>query len=325
MRILFIGGTKRGYLTLKSLLENSFNVVGIISLKQDEHEKERFEKHIQEIAKKFRVPLYETKWLKNQNYAQLIEKEIKPDVALVIGCRILIKKEIYTIPQLGTLAVHDSLLPNYRGFSPLNWAIINGETETGVTLFYLSELMDGGDIFLQKKILIDKDDTAPQVYDKVCQATVDLTLESLNLLKHGNKIRIKQSYEIGSFSCSRNPNDGLIDWNKSTIEIYNLIRALTFPYPGAFTFYELKKITILMAKPIDNPFDCCGRIPGRVINVSTDEGYIDVLTGDGILRILQIEYENLITEPSKIITSVRCKLGLDIVQIWDFFNKNLIN
>jgi methionyl-tRNA formyltransferase len=316
MRTLFVGGTKRGYLTLRALLDGGAEIVGIISLRQDEHEVERYEGPIKALAEKVNIPHYETKWMKDRDYVELISKELKPEIAFVVGCRILIPREIYQIPPLGTFAVHDSLLPEYRGFAPLNWSILNGEDQTGVTLFYLSELMDGGDIVAQKRVPIGPDDTAPVVYERVCQATVDLVLEAYPLLVQGVAPRIKQDYTTGSFACSRTPVDGMIDWSKPAIAIYNQVRALTYPYPGAFTYYTGRKLIVWGAKRLDNPPRYVGRIPGRVIGISKSEGYVDVLTGNGILRVFEVQFEGEDrTEAATVITSVRSALGLRVVDL----------
>lgn len=318
MKTLFIGGTKRGYLTLKALIDGGANIVGIVSLLQDEHEVERYEEPIQALAEKFNIPHYETKWMKDKNYQEIVSKDIKPDIGIVVGCRILLPKHIYEIPPLGTLAVHDSLLPEYRGFAPLNWSILNGEDRTGVTLYCLNELMDGGDIVAQKSVPIKVEDTAPLVYERTCQATVDIILEVYALLSEGKAPRIPQNYATGSFTCSRAPLDGLIDWGKPTAAIYNQVRALTYPYPGAFTFYEAKRLIIWKAKPVDNPPTYKGRIPGRVINVSKLEGYVEVLTGDSILRILEVQLEEGgKTAAANVIKSVRSTLGLQMSDLLD--------
>ena len=316
MRILFIGGTKRGYSAIRTLIEQEAKVVGVISLRQDEHEEERYELPIKELAQRFEIPCYETKWMNEQNYVELISNKLQPDIAFVVGCRILIPKEIYQIPLQGTLAIHDSLLPQYRGFAPLNWAILNGENYTGVTLFYLNELMDGGDIVAQKRININSNDTAPMVYEQICQATVDIILETYLSFYHQQVTRIKQNYAQGSFTCSRTPQDGLINWSQSTITVYNQIRALTYPYPGAFTFYKGKKLNIWRAKLLDNHQDYVGRIPGRVVCVSKSNGYVDVLTGDGIIRIFEVQFEaEEKTSAANIIKSVRTTLGLQVVDL----------
>lgn len=311
MKVLFIGGTRRGYLALNTLLEMGAEVVGVISLTQDEHETERYEAAIRSLAEKFNVPHYETKWMKDRNWAELIANELRPDIAFVIGCRILIPKEIYQVPPLGTLAVHDSLLPDYRGFAPTNWAILNGERVTGVTFFYLTDLMDGGDIVAQKRVPIGPDDTAPTVYESVCQATIDLIMETYPFLSQGTASRIKQDYSKGSFTCARTPRDGLIDWSKATKAIYDQVRGLTAPYPGAFTYYKGKRLTVWSASPVANPPYYVGRIPGRVVGFSKSQGYVDVLSGDGILRIFEVqrEVENR-TAAANVIHSVRITLGL---------------
>lgn len=206
--------------------------------------------------------------------------------------------------------MHDSLLPEYRGFSPLNWAIINGEDHTGVSLFYLDELTDGGDIVAQKSIPIGLFDTAPTIYDKVCQATIDVIIESLPSLASGNVKRNKQEYSLGSFTCKRNLEDGIINWSKTTREIYNKIRALTMPYPGAFTFYNNRRLIIWDAEPVNDPPNYIGRIPGCVVKVLLNEGSVEVLTGDGIIRIKMIQYgDDQVLKATEVINSIKVRLG----------------
>ena len=313
MRTLFIGGTKRGYLTLKGLIEGGANIVGIISLLQDAHEVERYEEPIKTLAEEYKIPLYETKWMKDKYYDEIIAKDIKPDIAFVVGCRILLPNDIYNIPPLGTLAVHDSLLPQYRGFAPLNWSILNGEDHTGVTLYCLNELMDGGDIVGQKLVPIKFEDTAPLVYERVCEATVNIISEVYHLLSQGKTHRIPQDYAIGSFTCPRTPADGFIDWSQPTTAIYNQVRALTYPYPGAFTFLDGKRLMIWKAEPVNNPPTYKGRIPGRIINISKSEGCVDILSGDGILRIYEVQLEGANrTAAANAIKSIKSTLGLRI-------------
>ena len=316
MKVLFIGSTKRGYLALKALAETDASITGIISLLQDEHENERYEEKIKDFANYTNVPLCETKWMKDQDYAKLILTQFKPDIAFVVGCRILIHKDIYTIPRYGTLAVHDSLLPEYRGFAPLNWSLINGEDHSGVTLFYLNERMDGGDIVAQKRIPIEPDDTAPVVYERVCKATVDVVIEGFAKLWEGKPSRIKQDYSLGSFTCSRVPADGFIDWSNSTTTIYNQVRALAYPYPGAFTYFNVNKLTVWRAHPVTPAPRYVGSAPGRVINVSRTEGSIEVLTGDGVLKIFEVQLEGeQSTMASNVVQSVRATLGLQVSEV----------
>ncbi len=316
MDILFIGGTRRGYVTLKALLDSKASVRGIVSLTQDDHEIERYEEPIRLLAESHSIPHYQTKAMKDRDYARLIADDIRPDIAFVIGCRVLIPKSIYEIPPLGTLAVHDSLLPNYRGFAPLNWSIINGEKQTGVTLFYLDDRMDGGDIVGQRAVPISPGETASEVYERVCAATVDLILDAYPQLSEGRAPRTPQDYDAGSFTCSRTPADGLIDWGLPTATIYNQIRALCHPYPGAFTFYRDETLIIWKAVPADLPRKYAGRIPGRVIGISESDGHADVLTGDGILRVLEVQRKGHgKVSAATVLKSVKSALGLSSVHL----------
>lgn len=316
MRVLFIGGTKRGYLTLKGLLETGADVVGVISLTQDQHEPERYEELIRSLAQASNISLVETKRMKDRDYASIIRKEMKPDIAFVVGCRVLISPEIYSVLPLGMLAVHDSLLPEYRGFAPLNWSILNDEGQTGVTLFYLNEHIDGGDIVAQGIVPIQHEDTAPVVYDKVCKATVELVLEACPLLAAGTAARVRQDYAQGSFTCSRTPEDGLIDWSACASVIHNQVRALAYPYPGAFSYYKGKKLMIWRARELENPPYYVGRIAGRVVGISRVEGFVDVLAGDGIVRVEEVQFEDSDkTSAANVIYSVRDTLGLSTVDM----------
>jgi methionyl-tRNA formyltransferase len=315
MRVVFIGSTKRGYETLKALLEAGADVVGVVSLAQHAHETGRFEGAITDLTAQYHVPCIETQWMKDRDYAALLVDEWQADVAFIVGCRVLIPRAVYEAPRLGSLAVHDSLLPEYRGFAPLNWAILNGEDHTGVTLFYLSEAMDDGDIVLQQAVPIGPDETAPMVYEKVCQATVDVVLDGHARLVSGNAPRIPQVDGVGSYTCSRTPLDGCIDWARSTTETYDLIRALTQPYPGAYTHYKGRKLLVWAAEPAP-PVNYVGRIPGRVVGLSSAEGWVDVLTTDGILRLTSVQLEGgEPTAPASVIRSVRASLGLNPVEL----------
>jgi methionyl-tRNA formyltransferase len=309
-RTLFIGGTRRGYLTLEALLKTGAEVTGVISLEQDAHETDRYETQIQKICQDYDVPVYQTRWMRDRDYAALIASEVRPDVAFVVGCRILLAKSIYQLPRLGTLAVHDSLLPRYRGFAPLNWAIINGEPEAGVTLFQLSEAMDAGDIVAQVSVPIGADEEAPAVYERICAQTVSLVIDACKAIERGTLSSWAQDERAASYTCSRAPADGWIEWSSPTGAIHNLIRALAAPYPGAYTSLENKTIRIWRAEILVDPPTYVGRTPGRVTAISADGGYVDVLTGDGVLRVFEAQREGESRVPaSRVIKSVRTTLG----------------
>lgn len=322
MRVLFIGGTERGFRTLQALQKLPVTLVGVISLRQDDHEIARYEDSIRSFTEAHQIPCCESKWLKDRDFVTLIKNEWKPDLCLVVGCRILIPQEIYSLPPQGTLAVHDSLLPEYRGFAPLNWSILNGEEHVGATLFYLSERMDGGDILAQKSIAVDPKDTAPEVYDRMCQITIDLVEEAIPLLIRGAAPRVPQDYGTGSFTCSRTPRDGRIHWEHTTRMIYDQIRGLAHPYPGAFTYVNGQKLIINKAEIVEPQVSYIGRIPGRVVGISKPEGSVDVLTGDGMLRICEVKDERgQLMKPSLVIRSIRTTLGIDVEELLERIQK----
>jgi len=177
-------------------------------------------------------------------YAEIAE--IKPDVILVMGWYYMVPKKIRNLAKHGAWGIHASLLPKYAGGAPLVWAIINGETKTGVTLFKLDEGVDDGDIILQKEIYINKEDTIAEVYQKATIASKEILQKifsnSLDLLTFTPQS--KESIEVWP---QRSPEDGEIDWNWDVEKIKNFIRAQTKPYPGAWTIIDGKKITIWSA------------------------------------------------------------------------------
>jgi methionyl-tRNA formyltransferase len=182
---------------------------------------------------------------------------------------------------------HGSLLPKYRGRCPVNWVLINGETETGVTLHYMVEKPDAGDIVGQKRVEISFEDTALTLMGKLEKAAVLLLEETWPLIKKGRNRRTRMDLSKGSYFGGRKPEDGLIDWRRTNTEIYNLVRAVTHPYPGAFTYHNGRKMLIWRAVPeeetreVDLP-------PGSVL---PEGGGFSVVTGGGILKVIQAQIE----------------------------------
>jgi methionyl-tRNA formyltransferase len=176
---------------------------------------------------------------------------------------------------------------------PVNWAIINGESETGATLHYMVEKPDAGDIVDQEKVPILFTDTAIDLFNKVTEAAVMVIGRSWPLLAAGTAPRIPMNLAAGSYFGGRKPADGRIDWTKGAVQIYNLVRGVTHPYPGAFTYLDGRKVTIWRAWPVEGKGE-----PGRVVSLNT----LLVGTGEGLLEIrsLQIEGEEEVS-PSTII------------------------
>ncbi len=288
MKIFLFLGSRRGYAVLKKLLEVKAEIAGILCLIEDPHE-EQYHLKISALATQHQIPIFYSNQIKPSAYKEVLEK-IKPDIAFAIGWRYLIKKDAYTLPPKGTLIIHDSLLPKYRGFAPMNWAIINGETETGVTLFYIDDGTDSGPIVDQMATEIKFTDTAKTLDEKIIQLYEEIIIRNLPALAAGTAKAVPQNERDATYTCKRTPEDGLINWQCSAVEIYNLIRALTHPFPGAFTFLEGKKIFVWEARLSKIQKKYVGSIPGRV--VAKDKKSISVLTGNEVIELLEIGEES---------------------------------
>lgn len=242
MNVVFFGATKFSEEILRHLIDGGINVSVIFTIPQefsisysDTKVKNYNHSELSLLAEQNNIPIYyiesSVDGQKTTDYAEQI-KAAKPDVILVMGWYYMVPKSIRNLASYGAWGIHASMLPDYAGGAPLVWAIINGEKETGVTLFKLDDGVDDGDIVVQEKIVIDELDSIKEVYEKVTKVSKKLLLESLNQLpniefKPQDKSKIKVYPQ-------RKPDDGEIDLSKSARDLYNFIRAQSSPYPGAF-------------------------------------------------------------------------------------------
>lgn len=304
--VLFIGH-KIGYLSLKELINRRIDVRLAVIEKEHEHEFEKYFELIVSLCKENNIDYYDSADANSLHLSNVILKN-EPDYILVFGYRRLIKDRILLSVNKACIACHFSLLPAYRGFAPVNWAVINGENNSGITFFHLDSEMDSGDIVIQRDFDIQLHEDINDIFEK-CYSLFTETLQSeLNNLEEGIVNRLPQDSEMATYTCARTPEDGIIDWNMSTISIYNLIRGLTYPFPGAFTYYDKKKLYIWSAQNYPIP-KYVGIVVGRIIRIIPDIGVV-VLTNDGALLIkeVQLENENRCTA-DKIIKSIRVRLG----------------
>ncbi len=275
---------------------------------EDDHEVMKYSTNIIEVCESNEIPYELTKKLKEDAVDNITKMDL--DFGIVCGWRTLISPLIFSKFKLGLIAAHDSLLPKYRGFAPLNWAIINGEKESGVTMILINEgEVDSGDITLQDKIKILGSDYAIDVYEKIVLLTIELFLKFIRLYLD-KKIRLqKQDESMATYCCKRIPADGKINWNNSSDDVYNLIRGIAHPYPGAFCEYEEEKYHIRKANiGIQNNKEFMGGIPGRVVKIY-DDG-IEVLCKEGTIKINEWEDKNIgtVCNPREIIKSITATL-----------------
>jgi methionyl-tRNA formyltransferase len=213
------------------------------------------------------------------------------DLMLVVSWRYLIPPAIYRRPRLGTFVLHDSLLPEYRGFAPTLWAIANGEDHTGATLFKVSNTIDSGDLVDQRRVPIGPDDPIAAVMERVTQAYLELLESNLPQLLSGAAALRPQDASRATFTCKWVPEDSRLDWAAPTRAVYDLIRASGPPYPGAFTHLTGKRLRVWAAQRLPDTPRYVGRVPGRVVQVRPGEGSV-VLTGDGALLLTRVQLDD---------------------------------
>lgn len=308
MNYIFIGGTYRGLKLLRNLLKNGMPPDYMVILKEDDHELVKCSADLCNLAQQNGISFSVKKKLGKADIE--IIKEKTRDFAIVCGWRTIIPLELGNYFKLGMIAAHDSLLPAYRGFAPINWAIINGETETGVTLFKITDgEVDSGPIYIQKKVKINKNEYAQIVYEKITQATILAFDELIQRYKKGTLKKREQNEKKATYTCKRSPDDGLINWKQSSGIVLNFIMALAPPYPGAFCYFNNIKYIITKARiGSNNDKVFIGNIPGRVIKIF-GEG-IEVLCLSGTIEILEwINTENMVEEnPSSVVKSITVSL-----------------
>lgn len=292
MRIIFTGNQKIGHACLKHLIESNAHIVAVYAIPEGYWKKISGSSHgtdwfvsVGKLAEQHSIPTYYPEDINTPETVQQI-KDLRPDVLFSVSWDQMIGEDILAVPPQGCINMHDSLLPKYRGHAPINWAIINGENETAYTMHYMVKKADAGDIISQKKVPIYFEDRAIDVYNRVVDAGIVMFKEMLPLIKQGNAPRIKQDIGKGCYGKRRKPEDGLIDWHKSAVELYNWIRALTKPYPGAFTFFKGQKLMIWKAVPYEG--HSYHNKPGWLFDLVQDKGVI-VNTGSGCLLIEELQ------------------------------------
>lgn len=261
MRIIFFGYQSWGHICLKSLIENNYEIPLIVTHPQSSHPYEKiWSESVIDLAKQNKIEVWERRDVVRKKDIDYLKK-LNADLFVLSNWRKLMKPNVFSIPKLGTINIHDSLLPEYAGFAPINWAIANGETKTGVTVHFVDYGIDTGDIILQKVIPIGSQETATDILQKVLPSCSKLMLEAIGLIERGEAPRIKQDLTKRTFYHKRGLKESSIDWNKSNLEIYNLIRAQSDPYPNVFTKSQGK---ILKIKKASLSKDIYNGTPGRI-------------------------------------------------------------
>jgi methionyl-tRNA formyltransferase len=239
---------------------------------------------VKELANKLNLKVWQPTSLKDKEGLELV-KWLKPDLVVVVAFGQILSKEFLQIPKIGSINLHASLLPKYRGAAPIHWAIIHGETKTGVTVAWISEELDAGDIILQQEVNIQLNDTTGTLSQKLSIIGAELLIKAISLINEGKAITIKQNHSQVTYAPKLSKEDGLINWKKSNIEIYNLIRGLN-PSPGAYTYYKNKLLKIWATELMEGE-----GVPGEVVKIFKDKGPV-IATGKGCLLIKELQPAN---------------------------------
>jgi methionyl-tRNA formyltransferase len=279
MRILFIGQAPFGAEALEALLTQGEQLVGVITT--PDHPRQRAANPVTETAQKHGLPLLQTALLKRPETISWVQKQA-PDLLVLAFVTSFVPAPMINLAKLGGINYHPSLLPKYRGGSAINWTIINGERETGVTIHYIDEGVDTGPILLQEKVRIKPDDTVKSLYfGKLYPLGITMICESVRLIRAGEARPVPQDESLASFQPVITANDAVIDWQQPTDTVYNLIRG-TNPSPGAASCLHGKICRI---------FDCAkgsgqGR-PGSVLTIDTAS--FSIATADGAIAVQKIQ------------------------------------
>lgn len=288
MNIVFFGSSSFGGPSLEALLDSKHRIFCVVT--QPDRQKGRglvkAATPIKILALNKRLNFYQPD---NVNSTQSIEllKSLQADLFIVIAYGQILSADILRIPKIFSINLHASLLPKYRGAAPINWAIINGETETGITIIKMNEKMDAGEIILQKKLDIDSNDTSVSLEEKLAHRGVGVLLECLDKIENKNFQILSQDESKVSFALKLKKKDSLIDWGKSAADIHNLIRGC-LDWPGAFTYLKGKMLKIYKASTVP-AVSALKHLPAEIIHI--DKNGILVATGKDCLLIEELQLE----------------------------------
>lgn len=284
LRIVFMGTPEFAVGILDTIVKNNFEVVGVITAADKpagRGQKLKFSA-VKEYALEHNLRLLQPTNLKDETFLEEL-KSLNANLQVVVAFRML-PKAVWEMPKFGTFNLHASLLPNYRGAAPINWAIINGETKTGVTTFFIDDKIDTGATILSMEVEINSEESAGVLHDTLMNLGSEAVVETLHLIENGKadpKVQvdsddIKTAYKLNKDNCK-------IDWNKSGKEIHDLIRGLS-PYPAAWTFFKDKEqewnVKIYEAKfTSEEHSETIGRIftTKKEMKIATQDGYIEIV------------------------------------------------
>ncbi|MZG53215.1 MAG: methionyl-tRNA formyltransferase [Nitrospinae bacterium] len=286
MKIVFMGTPEFALATLKKIHSSSHSILSVVT--QPDRPKGRGQKQVASPIKIFAVekniPVLQPETVNTEEFIDCLLKS-RPDFIIVVAFGQILGEAFLKIPKQFCINLHSSLLPKYRGAAPINRAILNGDTVSGVTTMIMDKGMDTGDILLTKEIPVELNDDAKSLHDKLAEQGAELVLETLSRLEKNDLLPVPQNSDLASYAPKLKKEESLVDWERDAKSIFNKIRGLT-PWPGTHTLYNGKRLGILKGEVLSG--DPADR-PGYVERI-TDSG-IEVGTGEKRLKITELKPE----------------------------------
>ncbi len=282
MRLVFMGTPMFAVLPLRALAAAGNDIAGVVTRIDKPSGRNRLltQPPVKLAAQDAGFTVYQPRRVREQEFIESLRK-LNPDVIVVSAYGQILPKDILFLPKYGCINIHASLLPAYRGAAPINWAIINGEPFTGITIMQMDEGMDTGAILLQERTPIDPHDTAGTLTEKMSQLGARMITSALPLLESGKLKPVEQNGSKATLAPILKKEDGIIDWKLPAHEIHNRVRGLS-PWPGAYTFLDGKMIKIIESEATSGTGE-----PGLLYG--TERNTLAVGTGSGLLRILSLQ------------------------------------
>ncbi|MBI5215800.1 MAG: methionyl-tRNA formyltransferase [Ignavibacteriae bacterium] len=284
MRIVFMGTAEFGIPSLKLLVEQSYPIVGVVT--NVDKPAGRGQKvsisPVKEFALQHNLPLFQPASLKDSSFIEQL-RALEADIFVVVAFRIL-PPEVFRLPKYGAFNLHTSLLPKYRGAAPIQWAIINGEKETGVTTFFLDDKVDTGNIILQARLPIRENETAGELHDRLSEIGAEIVLHTVRLIEKGNPPRHPQDNSHATPAPKLFKEHCIVDWTKPAQEVHNRIRGLS-PIPCAFTLHHGKMLKLFRSRMVD---DVRAGLPSEVL---VADKRLVLSCGSGAVEILELQQE----------------------------------
>lgn len=289
MKLVFMGTPDFAATILEGLIGSRHELLAVVT--QPDRKKGREQKltasPVKELAIQHGISVYQPNKVKEPQFLDLM-KALKPDAIIVAAFGQILPKALLDIPKYGCINVHASLLPKYRGAAPIQYAILEGETETGVSIMYMDEGIDTGDIILQEKLAIGPDETGGSLFEKIAGLGASCLLTALEQIENNTAVRIKQDHERATYVKMISKDMGRLDFTQPAVKLERMVRGLD-PWPSAFTFLDGKTLKIWKADVEEDNEASSGAKFGEIIELRRDA--IVVKTGDGKLVIKELQLE----------------------------------